>query len=108
MGLVSQVAGCRPRQLPDSGTSILQGASQTDATYPPGVLCFLIDHTVTIKGGSCILGCSGPTEAGGLRSTPWVAEYAVFSGMISDLLNVIAFHLGVQKNILPDFFEILT
>lgn len=48
-------------------------------------------------GGGCILGCFGPSEAGGLRSTTWVAEYAISSAASSDLVNVIAFHLGVQK-----------
>lgn len=50
---------------------------------------------VAIKGGSCILDCFGPREAAGLRSTPWAAEFAIFSGVISDL--VIAFYLGVQQ-----------
>lgn len=39
----------------------------------------------------------GPSEAGGLRSTLWLAEYAIFPGVISDLVNVIAFNLRVQK-----------
>lgn len=78
-------------------------ALQTDATYPPGVLCFLIEHTFAINGESCILACSGPTQAAGLRSPQWLAEYAVFSGVVSDLLNVIAFDLGMQKSVLQGY-----
>lgn len=35
-------------QLSGSGTSV---SSWTDATYPPGVLCFLIEHMLAIKEG---------------------------------------------------------
>lgn len=72
--------------------------SLTDRCHlPTGSFMLSVEHIVTDKQGSCILVCFGPRGAGGLRSTPWVAEYAVFTGMISDLLSVIAFHPDVQK-----------
>lgn len=85
-----------------SGTSILAGF--TDRCHLPHWEFYAF--TIAIKGGGGILGCFGPSEAGGFRSTMWLAEYATSSGVSSDLVSVIVFHLRVQK-ILPCFFEIL-
>jgi len=93
-GAVSEVAGGghRPGRLPDSGTSILgPGLSPTDATYPPGVLCFLM---VTIKGGG---GCMAFDR----RSMQYLSGAYFY-----DLVNVDAFHLWVaEKNLYTSMFR---
>ena len=49
----------------------------------------MIEHMVAIKGESCILDCFGAAEPNGLRSTAWIAKYAFFKDVISDLVHFI-------------------